>query len=99
MTRHAAKGVFTTPSFGQEPAFATLTVIGLIPARLGCAIVLALWSARKSNVELAVGTIQGSCKGLYGVTAVRPGTKVIGSVKPFPARQRGVRAAAAALGA
>ena len=56
---------------------------------------LALWSARKSNVELAVGTIQGSCKGLYGLKSVRPGTKVIGSVKRFPARQRGVGADAA----
>ena len=62
---------------------------------MGCAIVLALWSARKSNVELAVGTIQGSCKGLYGLKSVRPGTMVIESVKRFPARQRGVGADAA----
>ena len=64
-----------------------------------CAILLALRSARKSNVDVAVGTSRGSCKGLYGMKSVRPGTMVIGSVKRFPARQRGVRAAAAALGA
>ena len=72
-----------------------LTPIGLIPVLLGCAIVLLLWSARKSNVDVAVGTIQGSCKGLYGLKSVRPGTMVIGSVKRFPARQRGVGADAA----
>ena len=42
------------------------------------------------------GVVQGRA---YGMKSVGPGTMVIGSVKPFPARQRGVRAAAAALGA
>ena len=51
------------------------------------------------RVDVAVGTSRGSCKGAYGMKSVGPGTMVIGSVKRFPARQRGVRAAAAALGA
>ena len=43
-------------------------------------------------MDVAIGISRGSCKGAYGMKSVRPGTTVIGSVKRFAARQRGVRA-------
>ena len=91
---------------GQAIALRRPTRLGQInrnrtyPRGSECVILLALWSARKSNVDARgrhkPGVVQGRA---YGLKSVRPGTMVIGSVKRFPARQRGVRAAAAALGA